>query len=79
MLSPLDPRCPFDNVMSLHIYTTYVKGILGQGGGGGEGEAPKNKLKDANFTNIIFSVFRTHAQNEDSTHLNLKSTSILNT
>ena len=30
---PLDPRCPLDNDMSLLTYTTYVKGVLGQGGG----------------------------------------------
>ena len=65
---PLDQRCPFDNEISPHIYTLYVKGILGQGGGG----APKNKLKDRNFNfsiiNIIlFSIFPMHAQKEDIT------------
>ena len=30
-----DPRCPLVNEMSQHIYTTYVSGILGLGGGGG--------------------------------------------
>ena len=64
MLSPLDPRCPLDNDMSLSTFTTYVKGILGQGE-----KASKNKLKDTNFifpmTNVtIFGVFRMHAQKE---------------
>ena len=36
MLSPLDPRCPLDNDMSLQTYT-YVEGVLGLGGGGGGG------------------------------------------
>ena len=30
---PLHPRC-LVNEMSPHIYTTYVNGILGRGGGG---------------------------------------------
>ena len=30
-MPPLDPRCPLVNKMSLHIYTTYVCGILGLG------------------------------------------------
>ena len=30
----LDSRYPLDNEMTLHTYTTYVKGILGQGGTG---------------------------------------------
>ena len=30
----LDPRCPLDNWTSLYKYTTYVKGVLGLGGGG---------------------------------------------
>ena len=28
----LDPRCLVNNEMSLHTYTTFVKGNLGQGG-----------------------------------------------
>ena len=32
MLFPLDPRCHLDNKMSLHMYTTYVKGVVGLGG-----------------------------------------------
>ena len=27
--NPLDPRCPFDNEMSLDIYPTHVKGVMG--------------------------------------------------
>ena len=74
----LDPRCHFDSEMSLHIYTTYVKGILCQGG-----EAPKNKLTDAIFnfsmTNVVFlSISCTYAQKDDNTLFDLKSTSILN-
>ena len=34
MLSPLDPRCPLDNKMSLYKYITYVNGVLGLGGKG---------------------------------------------
>ena len=30
---PFDPRCLLDTEMSLHTYTTFVKGNLGQGGG----------------------------------------------
>ena len=30
------PPCPLDNGMSLYIFKTYVNGILGLGGGGGE-------------------------------------------
>ena len=30
--SPLYPRCPLDNNMSLYTYTTYVKGVSGLGG-----------------------------------------------
>ena len=34
MLSlPLDTRSPFDNKTSQHIYTTYVKGVVGVGWG----------------------------------------------
>ena len=33
---PLNPRCPLVNEMSPHIYTSYVNGIFGLGGGGGE-------------------------------------------
>ena len=35
MLFPLHPRCHLDNKMSLHIYTTYVKGVVGLGRGVG--------------------------------------------
>ena len=64
MLSPLDPKCPLDNDMSLLTFTTYVNGILGLGG-----KASNNKLKDTSFifpmTNVtILGVFRTHAQKE---------------
>ena len=31
--SPIDPRCPLVNDTSLLTYTTYVKGVLGLGGG----------------------------------------------
>ena len=77
---PLDPRCPLDNDISLETLTTYVKGILGLGGGG---EASKNKLKDTSFnfpmTNVtILGVFRTHAQKEYGKVLGMKSTYILN-
>ena len=34
MLSPLDPRRPLDNDMSLLTYTIYVKGVLDLGGEG---------------------------------------------
>ena len=33
---PPVPRCPLDNEMSLHIYTTYVNGVLVKG------KKPKN-------------------------------------
>ena len=32
MSAPLDPRCPLDNEMLSHIYTTSVSGILSLGG-----------------------------------------------
>ena len=32
--SPLDPRCPLDNDVSLYTYTTCVKGVLDLGGKG---------------------------------------------
>ena len=55
------------------------KGILGGGGGG---EASKNKLKDASFifsmTNvIILTIFGTHAQKEYRKVLEMKVTYIL--
>ena len=31
---PPDPRCPLENEMSLHTYTSYIKGVLGLGGWG---------------------------------------------
>ena len=76
---PPDPRCHLDNEMSLETFTKYVKGIiLGLGGGG----ASKNKLKDTSFifpmTNVaILGIFRTHAQKEYGTVLEMKSTPIL--
>ena len=39
----LDSRCHLDNDMSIWTFTTYVKGILGLGGGGGI------KMKDSSF------------------------------
>ena len=63
----------------IHTYTTYVKGILSQGG-----KASEKKLKDTdfNFTIIndkhhIFSIFCTDVQIEDIKLLDLKSTSFL--
>ena len=56
-------------------------GILGQVG---EGEASRNKLKDAScfifpMTNVtILTIFRTRAQKEYRKILEIKSTSILN-
>ena len=33
MLTPLDPRCHLDSGILSHTYTTYIKGVLGLGGG----------------------------------------------
>ena len=76
MLSPLDPRCPLDSDMSLYTFTTYVKGILGGGGG----EASKIKLKDTSFIfpMTFLGVFRTHAQKYYGKVWEMKSTPILN-
>ena len=40
--SPLDPRCPLNNNMSLYTYTAYVKGVSGLGGGGGVVQAKED-------------------------------------
>ena len=74
----MPPPPLFQRVIALHISITYVKGILDQGG-----KAPRNKLKDMSFnfsmTNVIYcSIIPMHAQKEDITLLDFKSTSILN-
>ena len=76
---PPDPRRPHLHMLYMFIATNHCpKGILGQGG-----KASKNKLKDTTsifpMTNITASsAFRTHAQKEYRTVLEMKSTSILN-
>ena len=56
---------------------------VGGAGGGGRGEASKNKLKDTSFifpmTNVtILGVFCTHAQKKYGKVWEMKSTPILN-
>ena len=48
MSSPLDPRCPLDNGMLSHIYTTSVSGILGLGG---------NRVVDVKEDNMQLKTF----------------------
>ena len=76
--SPFDPGCHIHMLCIYEVTFHCQKGILGQGG-----KASSYKLKDTNFnspmTNVLFfSIFRMHGQKEDSTLLDLKSTSVLN-
>ena len=77
----IDPRRPLHMLYICIATFNCPKDILGLGGGGG-GEAYKNKLKDASFifsmTNVtISSVFRTHAQKEYCKKIEMKGIYIL--
>ena len=67
----------------IHVAINIYNICKGHFGGGGGGEASKNKLKDTSFifpmTNVtILDVFRTHAQKEYGNVLEIKNTYILN-
>ena len=50
---PLDIRCPLDNKMSLHLYTTFVKGVVGLGGCGRGGDRVVQAKEDIRYlTNV---------------------------